>query len=223
MDTKARTRIESDRGVGMLETKSGSGPIGRRRLIVAAGAVLGGLALAMAFQSIQPVPPAPALGRLASTPAEACRPPATAEKGGSTLTFGWQLAVETDRPDSSVLLFVSGTNTMLCQVGRMADGRIGAVSSGLGGHPGDTRVALTFDAGAGSSTDGPTILAGRVPAGTAAVSIVLGDGSAWAAVVRDGNYLAWLDAAATPVRIEARDANGRLLQQLAYPTDVAPS
>ncbi len=160
---------------------------------------------------------------LPKTAAQACQAPATAEKGSSTLTFTWQMAAEADRPEGSVLLFVSGTNTLLCQVGRTQDGRFGAVSTALGGHPGDIRVALTLDGGAQTPGGLPNILTGRVPFGATAVRIVFGDGSASSAVVGGGIYLAWLEVPGVPVRIEVLDAGGRVLQQLADPNGLAPS
>jgi len=194
---------------------------GTRLLLLAAVVAIAVIVIAMS-NPIRQV--GPAEGETApETAAQACQAPANAEKGGSTLTFSWQMAAEVDRPEGSALLFVSGTNTLLCQVRRTADGRVGTVVSSIGGHPEDTRAALTIDGGAEAPGGGFNILDGRVPAGTVAVRLTFGDGSRSAAAVGAGNYLAWLETPGAPVQIEALDANGRLLQQLADPSGLGPS
>ena len=150
-----------------------------------------------------------------SVPAQVCQPPAGADKGGQTLTFDWQVAVETDRPQGSAILLVSGPDTLLCFVSRSDDGSLGSVSTGLGGHRGDTRTGLTLDTGMRGPAPAPDILVGRVPTGTATVRLGMGDGSDESAALGNGYYLAWLTVPADPVRIDARDADGHLLGRLA--------
>ena len=150
-------------------------------------------------------------------PAQVCLPPDSADKGGQTLTFGWQVAVETDRPQGSAILFVSGPDTLLCFVSRSDDGSPGGVITGLGGHRGDTRTGLTLDSGIGGPVQEPDILVGRIPTGTATVRLGMGDGSEETAALGSSYYLAWLSVPAVPVRIDALDASGHLLGRLADP------
>ncbi len=161
---------------------------------------------------------APAQGQLLSgNPAQACQPPATADKGGQTLAFDWRVAVETDRPEGSAILFVSGADTLLCHVARSTGGSLGVAVSAIGGHRGDTRSGLTLDSAMDTPAQQPYILVGRVPAGTETVRVGMGDNTEDAAAVGDGYYLAWLTVPAVPVRIEALDASGRVLRRLADP------
>jgi hypothetical protein len=148
-------------------------------------------------------------------PAQICEPPASADKGGQTLTVDWQVAVETDRPQGSAILFVSGPDTLLCFVSRSDDGSLGGISTGLGGHRGDTRTGLTLDSGMGGPTQALEILVGRIPTGTVAVRLGMGDGFEETAALGNGYYLAWLSVPAVPVRIDALDASGHLLARLA--------
>ena len=144
-------------------------------------------------------------------------PPVSADKGGQTLTFDWQVAVETDRTQGSAILFVSGSDTLLCFVSRSDDGSPGGVITGLGGHAGDTRTGLTIDSGMGGPVQEPDILVGRIPTGTATVRLGMGDGSEESAALGNGYHLAWLSVPAVPVRIDALDASGHLLGRLADP------
>ncbi len=174
---------------------------------------MGMIAILLAGRALRPAPfqgaPFP------SVPAKACRPPATEDKGGQTLNFDWQVAVEADRPQGSVILFVSGPDTLLCVVSRSQDGSVGAIVSATGGHSGDTRSGLTLDTGMITPAQGPNILVGRVPTGTAMVRVRADDGAEEMAAVGNGYYLAWLTVPAVPVRIDALDASGHLLQRLA--------
>jgi hypothetical protein len=196
---------------------SGTRPARDRRLPAFIAVVVGVIAIALLSQAR----PAPAQGvPFPSVPAEACQAPASADKGGQTLVFGWQVAVETDRPQGSAIVFVSGADTLLCFVSRSADGMLGVVSSGIGGHRGDTRSGLTLDSGLSTPTHERDILVGRVPTGTATVRVGAGDGSEDVAVVGNGYYLAWFTGSATPVRIDALDASGHLLQRLEDPNGI---
>lgn len=193
-------------------TEDGSARDRRPRVFIAV-AVIGVIAIALGSQALRP---APAQGvPFPSVPAQACQPPATADKGGQTLAFDWQVAAETDRPQGSAILFVSGPDTLLCFVARSADGHLGVVASGTGGHRGDIRSGLTLDSGIGTQAREIDIIVGRVPARTVTVRVSADDGSQDVAAVGNGYYLAWLAAPAVPVRIDALDASGQLLQRLA--------
>ena len=207
---------ESAGGEGAADSASGPRPArDRRPRGLVAVALVGVIALA-ALAIWQPWnPPGPAYFPFPSVPAPACQPPASADKDGQTLTFDWQVAVETDRPRGSAVLFVSGPDTLLCFVSRSDDGSLGMVSTGLGGHRGDTRTGLTLDMGMGGPAQAPDILVGRIPTGTATVRVGIGDGSEETAALRNGYYLAWLSVPADPVRIDALDAGGHLLGRLA--------
>lgn len=199
----------------MTEAESGTHPTqGRRPRALVGVAVVGMIALAALAVWAQPHP---AHVPFPSVPAQVCLPPASANKGGQTLTFDWQVAVETDRPQGSAILFVSGSDTLLCFVSRSNDGSPGGVITGLGGHAGDTRTGLTIDSGMGGPVQEPDILVGRVPKETAAVRLGMGDGSEESAALGGGYYLAWLGVPADPVRIDALDAGGHLLGRLADP------
>jgi len=201
----------------MTENGSGTRPARDRRLPALVAVVVGVIAIALASQAR----PAPAQGvPFPSVPAHACQTPASADKGGQTLAFGWQVAVETDRPQGSAIVFVSGADTLLCFVSRSADGMLGPVSSGIGGHRADTGSGLTLDSGRSSPTHESDILVGRVPTGTATVSVGARDGAQDIAAVGNGYYLAWLTGPATPVRIDALDASGNLLQRLEDPNGI---
>ena len=181
-------------------------------------AIIGLIAIALASQAFRP---APAKGApFPSVPAEACHPPASAAKGGQTLAFGWHVAVETDRPQGSAILFTSGADTLVCFVSRFKDGSLAVVSSGLGGHPGDTRTGLTLDSGMRSPTREPDILVGRVPSGTVTVRVSAGDRTEDMAAVANGYWLAWLTVPMVPVRIDALDATGAQLQRLEDPNGI---
>jgi hypothetical protein len=194
---------------------SGPGPRparDRRRWELVAVALVGVIALAALAVWAQPHPghiPFP------SVPAQVCHPPVSADKGGQTLTFDWQVAVETDRPQGSAILFVSRPDTLLCFVSRSDDSSLGMVITGLGGHRGDTRTGLTLDTGMGGPAQAPDILVGRVPTGTVTVRLGMGDGSEGTAALGNGYYLAWLSVPADPVRIDALDAGDHLLGRLA--------
>lgn len=203
----------------MTEDGSGTRPARHRRLpAFIAVAIVGLVAIALASEAFRPAPvqgvPFP------SVPAQACHAPGSADKGGQTLAFSWQVAVETDRPQGSAILFVSGADTLLCFVSRSADGALGVVSSGIGGHRGDTRSGLTLDSGRSTPTHESDILVGRVPTGSTTVRVHAGDGAEVVAAVGNGYYLAWLTGPAMPVRIDALDASGHLLQRLEDPNGI---
>ena len=109
---------------------------------------------------------------------------------------------------------------LLCFVSRSADGALGAVSSGIGGHRTDTRSGLTLDSGRNTPTHESDILVGRVPTGSTTVRVDAGDGAEVVAAVGNGYYLAWLTGPAMPVRIDALDASGHLLQRLGDPNGI---
>ena len=72
---------------------------------------------------------------------------------------------------------------LLCFVSRSADGALGAVSSGIGGHRTDTRSGLTLDSGRSTPTHESDILVGRVPTGSTTVRVDAGDGAEVVAAV----------------------------------------
>ena len=197
----------------MTEAESRTRPMHDRRPWVLAAAVVVGVialgALALWRQPVLAHVPFP------SVPPQVCQPPASADKGGQTLRFDWQVAVETDRPQGSAILFVSGADTLLCFVSRSEDDLLGGVSTGLGGHHGDTRTGLTLDSGMSGPAQEPDILVGRIPTGTATVRLSMGDGLEETAALGNRYYLAWLSVPADPVRIDSLDAGGLLLGRLA--------
>lgn len=201
----------------MAEDGSRTRPARDRRLPAFVAVVVGVIAIALVSQAR----PAPAQGvPFPSVPADACHAPASADKGGQTLVFGWQVAAELDRPQGSAILFASGADTLLCVVSRLEDGRLGVTTTAIGGHRGDTRAGLTLDSGTFSSSGEPEILVGRVPTGTAMVRVSAGDGADEVAAVGNGYYLAWLAGPAMPVRIDALDTSGHLLQRLEDPKGI---
>ena len=209
---------ESQGREGAAEGASGPRPARDRRPWALVGVALVGVIALAALALWQPWnPPGPAYVPFPSVPALACQAPASADKGGQTLTFDWQVVVETDRPQGSAILFVSGPDTLLCFVSRSGDGSLRGVSTGLGGHGGDTRTGLTIDSGMGGPVQEPDILVGRIPTGTATVRLGMGDGSEESAALGSGYYLAWLSVPAVPVRVDALDASGHLLGRLADP------
>jgi hypothetical protein len=199
----------------MAEQAPGTRNRRRDRLAV----LIAGALVAVVFAGCvgQAVPPTSSAPR---TAAEACHPPATADKGSGAVTFAWQIAVETDRPDGSVLLFSSGDNTLLCRVGRTQEGAYGPTVTAIGTHTGDEAAGITLDSGMGSPQGAASILVGRVPAGTASVRLGFVDGTEEAAVVGGGYWLGWPSVPANPISIEALDASGAVIDRLADPHGV---
>jgi hypothetical protein len=189
--------------------------LGKRRSLRAALSVAAALALA-ACAAPPPVPGGP------TSAIAACHAPPSAEKGGATLTFAWQLAAEEDRPEGSTLFFVSGTNDLLCQAFRSADGRFGNTSSGIGGLDPVSGSGLTYDTGTDSSTGETQIVVGRMPLKAVAVAITGADGVEQAATLGKGFYLAWLTTSQPVVSIVARDANGLELGRITDPAGLEP-
>jgi hypothetical protein len=133
----------------MTEAESGTRPThDRRPWVLAAAAVVVGV-IALGALALWGGPPHLAHVPFPSVPAQICQAPASADKGGQTLTFDWQVAVEADRPQGSAILFVSGPDTLLCFVSRFDGDWLGGVITGLGGHRADTRTGLTLDSGMG--------------------------------------------------------------------------
>ena len=67
------------------------------------------------------------------------------------------------------------------------------------------------------------MLIGRVPAGTASVRLVFGDGGTEAANLGHDLWVAWLATPATPVAIEALDVSGAVVGKIADPAGIKPA
>lgn len=186
---------------------------GRTALVVLVVIVVSAVAIAL-----RPPPPPPATP-FPSVPAQACQLPASADKAGETHSFAWQRATETDRPEGSVILFVSGRDTLLCFVARSSAGMLAGSWTAIGTETG-AGDRLTLDSGTvPSGADSPgtaqaTILVGRVPPATATVRVAVGPEVEDVTAVGNGRYLAWLHVAGTPTRIEALDRAGTVLGRL---------
>ncbi len=136
---------------------------------------------------------------------------------------GWQVAVEVDRPDSSVLALVSGNSIASCQVwaNRERTG-FGNAATGSGRYPAGSPPTLTCVTGGGAG-DKMTFLAGRVPSAGSAVRVVLDGGSGQEATLGGGLWLAWLQQPGEPTAIEALDASGAVIARIADASGVQPS
>lgn len=203
-------------------TQTGSGLLDgrdRRPWVVVAAVVTGVFVLAIAAQ-MRPPSQDGSVVAYPSTPAVACHVPATADKGGQVLTFDWHMVAETDRSTGSAILFVSGSDVLVCRVGRSDDGSLGTVSTSLSGGFAVDPARLTLDTGSEIKDGKLEIMTGRVPAGTTRVWVDVGDGTDQPAAVGNGYYLAWLTDPGTPVRIDAVDANAHLLQRLEDPDGI---
>lgn len=179
-----------------------------------AGAIAAGLLLAACGRVASLSTPETALG--------ACR--STMAAGGQASTGG-QLAVELDRADGSVMVFVSGPDLAVCHTTRMTDGTagLGATDVAQGRYPAASPAVLSLESGLGVAPAGPTILVGRIPAGTTAVRLTFGDGSREPAAVGNGVWVAWLATPSVPTMVEALDESGGILGQLADPTGITVS
>ena len=164
--------------------------------------------------------PTPLVVAFPSPPALACHVPGADVKDGQGGSLDWRIAVETDRATGSVILFVSGSGVLTCQVWRSDDGSLGMVSTSASGGFSMSPPRLTLDTGSGVTDGKLEIVTGRVPAGTTAVWVDVGDGTDQPAAVGNGYYLAWLTDPGMPVRIDAVDANAHLLQRLEDPAGI---
>ncbi len=156
--------------------------------------------------------PAPPTG--VATPFALCDMPGVSLESGSN--GGWRLVVEDEHSDASGLLFVSGTNEVLCLAARDARGRYTNAVSGIGRLKPLADSPLTYDTGLELPPTGAALrlLAGRVPAETATVLVTAADGASSTATIAAGYYLGWLPTRASIVSIRARDAGGREIAAL---------
>lgn len=142
-----------------------------------------------------------------------------------SLGGGWQVAVETDRPDSAMLALVSGDSIATCQtwVSRTATAWFGATTTAVGKHPVSSPPALSYVTGGGTTAGEPSFLVGRVPPATVAVRLTFGDGTQQSAVLGSGLWLAWLQQPSEPTVIEALDASGAVVARLADANGLQPT
>ena len=199
---------------------------GRRRsalwpMIAVGGVVLVGAAVLVFTQAPHPAAtpePSPV------SAIEACHLPSSAVKGGATIDYQWQVAVRLDSPQQSTILFVSGTNRLLCQADRGPDGTYPTVTAAGGGlvqMPADN--ALTWDEGnlpPQSGTDRSQLIVGHAPSGTAWVDVLTSDGEDHNATIGNGWYMAWAILTGptdSVVEIDARDSKGNILARLSDP------
>ena len=177
--------------------------------------VLTGIVAAAAVGACGGAPPSAApASALPATALEACRSTA----GGAS----WSLAVEIDHGDSAALAMTSGADIALCSTTRTTAG-FASTDVGVGRHPITEQPRLTFSSSAGESGASPTTLVGRVPRSTTTVRLAFADRSDELASVANGIWLAWLIRPATPVRIEALDAAGRVLDRIEDRAGVQPT
>jgi hypothetical protein len=136
---------------------------------------------------------------------------------------GWQVAVESDRPDASTLALVSGDSIAVCQTWQGAGGAgFGNTVTGTGKHPASSPATLSYVAGGGAG-DQTSFLVGRVPPSASAVRVTVADGSQHLALLGGGLWLAWLEQPAKPTAIEALDGSGTVISRLADPDGVQPA
>ena len=197
----------------MTEARSRGRLVGERwRRASVVVALLSLSLLVSACQAFRPRLPFP------TVPAQACQPVLNQPvSGGSAPATAWHVALETDQPTGSAIVFASDGDTVLCFVSRFADGSLGGVTTASGGQRSPGR-ALTLDLSLGTpKAQVADLLSGRVPTGTITVRVRTANGAEDLAVVANGYYLAWLTVPAVPVEIDALDATGHLLQRLADP------
>ncbi len=153
------------------------------------------------------------------TALEACSASFSTSTSAPTLPGYWQVVVEVDRPRASALVIIGGDTEVLCVTSRDETGRFTSTSSGWGRMTLQASPALSYETGevlpgrdAASSVQA---LAGHVPAGTAAVVVLMSDGVTATAALATGNYLALVNTTAVPERIVALDSAGVEIASLA--------
>ncbi len=138
---------------------------------------------------------------------------------------GWQVAVEMDRNDSSVLALVWDDSVATCQTwSDAARTDFGNTVTSVGRHPAGAPGALSYLTSSRTGRLAP-FLVGRVPPSASAVRVSFADGSALDASVGGGVWLAWPDrpSATEPTLIKALDRSGSLISQLADPDGIQPA
>jgi hypothetical protein len=134
----------------------------------------------------------------------------------------WQVAAEVDRPASSAVILVADTNMVTCMTTH-SNAAFGPTMVGTGTYPipaGSPLSYLTSVLDPGDKE--PLILAGRVPPGTATVTLYFADDTAVSATIGTGVWLALLETSDRPVRIEALDAAGAVVGRLQNPAGIEP-
>ena len=179
-----------------------SPPVARLRLIPVLAVMLLG-----ACQAV--VEPAPTPTSVPGSALEACHPPATADKGGETLTFQWRTSVEMIVPNGEILFLTSGLDDAICEAFRSADGTWGDSVLGIGRLDPAAPAALTYDMGMEAIPANPRIIAvGRAPVGSTTIQATAADGGDVVAVLRNGFYVVRVDSAGPLTQIVADDDTG---------------
>jgi hypothetical protein len=186
----------------------------RRRLVFALLLGLGSVSLVACSRIVG--------GTLPQTAIAACRQ--TMSSSGQDMS-GWQVAVEIDHADASVVALTSGADIALCQTYRTSDGSAGFSSTDVGQsrYPAASPAVLTYITTQGKTPDQPSLLVGRVPPATTDVRLAFADGSTQAAQIGAGLWVAWLAVPATPTKIEALDAAGAVIGRLEDPNGIRPT
>jgi len=136
---------------------------------------------------------------------------------------GWQVAVEVDHDDGSILGLVKGDSIATCQTWLDAARRsYGPTTTGIGLHPSPSPAALSYLTSGGTGAE-PDYLLGRIPADASAVRVTVADGTAHDAVIGNGLWLVWLDEPGQPTLIEALGASGQATSTLTDPDGIEPA
>lgn len=159
------------------------------------------------------------------TAEDACR----ASSGGDG---SWTVVVRADRPaladraSGTVLVMQPGQadgNVGACITYRTSDGSgFGDTTFAIGKFPPATPQPLTYASAVQSQDQSPEILLGRVPPSAASVRLTFGDGTTQPGHIGSGFWVAWLEAPADPVAVEALDASGAVVGRIADPKGVQP-
>jgi hypothetical protein len=151
-------------------------------------------------------------------------PPRTAAEAClAALSSGaWQVAAEMDRAAASVLALTQDSSIATCTTVH-ANASFGPTLVGVGAFPLPAGSRLTYLTGVSDPNSGdPTVLVGRMPPGTASVTLFFRDGSTVPATLGTGVWLAWLETSDTPVGIEALDAEGAVVGRVQNSNGVQP-
>ena len=128
-------------------------------------------------RGLVPLVAAVLLAGCASAPAAVTPPSAhvtAASACAAGVGTGWQVAVEVDRADRSVLALGSGDSIASCQVSANSDRTgFGSTVIGTGLYPAVSPPTLSYLTGGGTG-DKMTFLVGRVPTSASVVHVVPG-------------------------------------------------
>lgn len=142
-----------------------------------------------------------------------------------SLGEGWQVAVEADRPTSSVVALVKGDSLATCQTWPNAERTdFGNTVTGVGMHPHPSPAVLSFLTSSRSGKLAPFFV-GRLPSSATTVRLTFLDGSETEAILGGGLWLAWPGEAdvGAPMLIEAIDASGQAISRLADEKGLQPT